>query len=90
MEAFGLDTGKLKNVDIGVPFLQLSLACQGLGISFKPEVLARADLASGDLCRVPIASPFSVTYYAVTPIDPVRRQAQAFIDWLKGTLEKHE
>lgn len=88
MKAFGLDTAILKNVDIGAPFLQLTLARQGLGISFTPEVLVREDLASRDLCRVPIASPFSVTYYAVTPIGPVRQQAQAFIDWLKGTLQK--
>ena len=86
MKTFGLDTATLKNVDIGAPFLQLTLARQGLGISFTPEVLVREDLASGDLCRVPIASPFSVTYYAVTPIGPVRPPAQAFIDWLKGTL----
>lgn len=89
MKAFGLDTQRLKNVDIGVPFLQLSLARQGLGISFTPEVLVRDELASGDLCRVPLPSPFSVTYYAVTPVGPVRPQAQTFITWLKKTLAKH-
>nr|WP_258091974.1 LysR substrate-binding domain-containing protein [Salipiger pentaromativorans] len=88
MKAFGLDTQRLKNVDIGVPFLQLPLARQGLGVSFAPEVLVRDDLASGALCRVPLPSPFSVTYYAVTPAGPVRPQAQAVITWLKKTLAK--
>ncbi len=90
MKAFGFDTQKLKNVDIGVPFLQLSLARQGLGLSFTTEVLVREDLASGDLCRVPLPSPFAITYYAVTPVGPVRPQAQTFIDWLKVTLAQQE
>ena len=90
IKAFGLETQRLKNVDIGVPSLQLSLACQGLGISFTTEVLVRNELASGDLLRVPLPSPFSVTYYAVTPVGPVRPQAQTFITWLKKTLAKHE
>ncbi|MDP7152554.1 MAG: LysR substrate-binding domain-containing protein [Paracoccaceae bacterium] len=90
IQAFGLDTQRLKNVDIGVPSLQLSLARQGLGISFTPEVLVRNELASGDLLRVPLPSPFSVAYYAVTPVGPVRPQAEAFITWLKETFAEIE
>ena len=86
MRAFGLDTQKLKNVDIGVPFLQLSLARQGLGLSFTTEVLVRNDLSSGDLCRVPVASPFSVTYYAVKPVGTSRPKTEAFITWIKSAL----
>ena len=86
IEAFGLDRGQLRNVDIGVPSLQLSLARQGLGIAFATDVLVRDDLASGDLVRVPLPSPFSVTYHAVTPAGPVRPQARAFIAWLKQAL----
>lgn len=90
IKAFGLETQKLKNVDISVPHLQLSLARQGLGIAFAPEVLVRDELASGDLLRVALPSPFSVTYYAVTPVGQIRTPAQTFITWLKKTLVKHE
>ncbi len=86
VQSFGLDTSKLRNVDLGVPFLQLSLARQGLGISFATEVLVRDDLASGELCRVPVPSTCNVTYYAVTPTGPVRPQAATFIKWLKAEL----
>ena len=88
MKAFGLDTQKLKNVDIGVPFLQLTLARRGLGLSFTTEVLVRDDLAAGDLRRVPVSSPASIKYYAVTPTGAVRPQAQAFISWLRGSIAK--
>ncbi|SFI86707.1 LysR family transcriptional regulator [Celeribacter neptunius] len=86
LAAFGLDATKLKNVDIGVPSLQLSLARQGLGLSFTTEVLVRDELAAGVLHKLPLPSPFAITYYAVTPVGPVRPQARAFIDWLKKTL----
>lgn len=88
VQAFGLDTDKLKNVDLGSPILQLSSARQGMGITFAPEIVVHDDLASGDLCRVPVPSPFSLTYYAVTPIGPVRPQAAAVITWLKESLTK--
>lgn len=88
LAAFGLDTGVLKNVDIGVPSMQLTLARQGLGIAFAAEILVQDELASGELVRVPLASPFSVTYSAVTPVGPIRPQAQAFIKWLKETLAR--
>lgn len=86
VRAFGVDTDKARNVDLGAPILQLSAARQGLGITFTTEILVRDDLASGDLCRVPVPSPFSVTYYVVTPKGPVRPQATAFIEWLSKAL----
>ncbi len=88
IKAFGLDTKTVKNVDIGVPFLQITLARQGLGLSFAPEILVLNELKSGELRKVPVPSPFSITYYAVTPEGPIRPQAKAFVDWLKGTLAK--
>lgn len=88
MKAFGLDTSKLKNADVGVPSFHFSLARQGLGLTFTPEILVREDLASGVLRRVPGTSPFSITYYAVTPVGPVSPQAAAVIAWLKETLAK--
>lgn len=86
IRAFGLDVSKVKNVDLGTPFLQLSSARQGLGLTFTTEILVREDLETGELCKVPVQSPFSVTYYAATPVGPIRPQAKAFIDWLKSTL----
>ncbi len=88
IQAFGLDTSTLKNVDIGVPFLQISLARQGLGLSFAAEILVRNELKSGELRRVPVPSPYSITYYAVTPEGPIRPQAEVFVEWLKRTLAK--
>lgn len=86
LAAFGLDYRQLRNVDIGVPHLHLTLARQGLGLAFTPEILVQEDLASGALCRAPLPSPFALTYYAVTPGGPLRPQARAFIDWLKEAL----
>ncbi|OSQ42680.1 LysR family transcriptional regulator, partial [Marivita geojedonensis] len=90
MKALGLDPQRLRNVDVGAPFLQLSLARQGLGLWLTAEVLVRDDLASGDLRRVPVPSPFSMKYYAATPVGPVRPHARTFINWLKAALTKQE
>lgn len=90
VQAFGQDTKTITNVDLGSPFFLLSAARQGLGLIVTPEILVRDDIASGVLCKVPLPSAFSVTYYAATPIGPIRPQAAAFIDWLKDTLAKQE
>ena len=86
LAAFGLDHRKLRNADVGVQSYQFSLARQGLGLITAPEVLARDDLASGALRRVPVPSPASITFYAVTPKGPVRRETDLLISWLKETL----
>lgn len=86
--AIGLDTEKLKSVDLGSPILHLSSVRQGLGLTFTSEILVRDDLASGTLRRAPVPSPFSVTYYAVTPTGPARPQIKTFINWLKAVLAK--
>lgn len=86
VRAFGLDTDNLRNADLGTPFLQLDAARRGLGITFTTEILVRDDIAAGRLRRVPVPSPFSVTYYAVTPTGPLRPEAMAFIAWLKTIL----
>lgn len=90
LDAFGLDFRKLKNADIGVQTYQYALARQGMGLTAAPEVLVREDLASGALCRVPVPSPLSITFYVVTPDRQVRPQAQEFIVWLKETLATEE
>lgn len=87
LNAFGLDYRKLRNADVGVQSFQLSLARQGMGLTAVPEVLVRDDLASGALRRVPVPSPGSITFYAVTPSGPMRPQAAIFVDWLMEILE---
>ncbi|MBW4985012.1 LysR family transcriptional regulator [Mameliella sp. CS4] len=88
MRAFGLDPEKLRNADLGVPFLQLNIVRSGLGLIFAPEINVRQDLAAGTLRRVPMPSPFSMGYYAVTPKGPVRPQTRVFIEWLKGVVRE--
>lgn len=84
--AIGLDIETLRSVDLGSPILHLSSVRQGLGLTFTTEILVREDLTMGLLCKAPVPSPFSVTYYAVTPSGPKRPQARTFIEWLKGAL----
>lgn len=90
MKAFGLDTRSIKNNDVGVPFLQFSLVRQGLGLAIAPEVLVREELRSGQLCKVPVSSPLSVTYYAVTPLGTVPPRVKAFISWLRKAMEREK
>ncbi len=86
LEAFGLDPGELRNADIGVPAYHFALARQGTGLTPTPEILVREDLASGALRKVPVPSPFSVTYYAATPVGPVRPQVRAVLTWLQDSF----
>lgn len=86
MRAFGLDPSKTKNVDIGVPSLQLSLARQGLGLTFTTEILVRNDIKSGVLARLPIPSPLSLKYFVLTPKNVVNPKAEAFISWLRDIM----
>jgi len=90
LEAFGLDPDSLENADVGVPSYHFSLARQGAGLTTTPEILVREDLASGLMRRVPVPSPFSVTYYAVTPAGPMRPQVGAVLDWLRDTFSEQD
>lgn len=88
VRAFGFDPGRVRNVDLGSPILQLASARQGLGLAPTTEIIVRQDLAEGTLVRVPVPSPFSVRYYAVTPKGPVRPQAALFLDWLMSVIDR--
>lgn len=86
LRAFGLDPSKIKNVDIGVPSLQLSLVRQGMGLTFTTEILVRDDLKSGALSRLPIPSPLSIKYYVLRPRTVLSPKAEIFISWLKDIM----
>ena len=83
LRAVGLDPDRLKNVDLGSPFLEFAAAREGLALIVSPEILVRDDLASGRLCEVPVTGLRGTRYYAVTPKGSIRPQAASFIDWLK-------
>lgn len=87
LRAFGMDPGRLRNVDLGAPFLVMASARRGLGITFAPEIIAREDLAAGTLVRLPVPPAFVLRYFTVTPRGPVRPQARAFIDWLRDIVQ---
>ncbi len=86
LRAFGLHLETLRNADFGVTSYHISLVRRGLGVSMFPEVFVRDDVASGTLRQITPPTKISVTFYAVTPVGPVRPQAQIFLDWLKQNL----
>jgi LysR family glycine cleavage system transcriptional activator len=79
----GLDTSRLKLVDMGSPHLELSACRQGLGAGTATEIICRADIEAGRLVVLPLTGLPVVTYAAVLPRGPRRPAVDAFADWLQ-------
>ncbi len=79
----GLDTSRLKLVDIGSPHLELQACRQGLGAGTATEIICRADLEAGRLVRLPLTGLPVITYAIVLPRGPRRAAVEAFAGWLQ-------
>jgi LysR family transcriptional regulator, glycine cleavage system transcriptional activator len=78
----GIDPEALTLVRLGSPYLEMSAARRGLGVTLATEIICRDDIAAGRLVVLPIDGLSSLTYAVVRPKGPRRLAADQFADWL--------
>jgi len=82
----GFDPDVFQFRNVGPMSMEASAARLGYGIMICPEVMARDDLASGELEQLDIPDLGMMAYHIVTPQGRVRPSAGAYIAWLKRQL----
>ncbi|MBF9030650.1 LysR family transcriptional regulator [Rhodobacterales bacterium HKCCE3408] len=82
----GLDPDRLTYRDVGPPTMEPAAARMGFGVMVCPEIMVREDLASGELCRLPLEIRGTVAYYAAMPQGPRHPHLQVYVDWLVRAL----
>lgn len=80
----GIELEPSQLVTVGSPHLELSAAMLGLGLALAPEVIVRAELASGKLREVVVLGFPDAHYYVTTPSGPRRAATGAFVDWVRS------
>ena len=83
LQRTGVRLDPSKKVDIGTPYLEIAAAVLGMGLIFGPEIVLRAELASGKLREVPFEGDFNAHYSLVLPTGPRRPATAAFVDWVR-------
>ena len=83
LQRTGVRLDPSKKVDIGTPYLEIAAAVLGMGLIFGPEIVLRAELASGKLREVPFEGDFKDHYLLVLPTGPRRPATAAFVDWVR-------
>lgn len=89
LRELGLEPAKLRNVDLGSPFLQLSAVQQGLGAALVPEIIIGSELSDGRLVALPApqeADAWVARYYLAIPTGPMRSGVRQFVAWLREML----
>ncbi len=79
----GIERDLSQRVTVGSPYLEISAAVTGLGLTLATEAIVRAELASGQLREVPMSGFPEAHYYVAMPSGPRRAATQAFVDWVK-------
>ena len=86
LRSAGFDPDGLTFRNIGPPSLEPAAARMGYGVMICPEIMARADIATGDLVRLDMPDLGMMAYDVVTPSGHVRPSASAYIAWLRRQL----
>lgn len=79
----GIELDPSLNVSVGSPYLEISAAVAGLGLTLATEAIIRAELASGRLREVDVSGFPETHYYATMPSGPRRAATRAFVDWVR-------
>ncbi|MDM7932319.1 LysR substrate-binding domain-containing protein [Tabrizicola sp.] len=79
----GIELDPLLNVSVGSPYLEISAAVAGLGLTLATEAIIRAELVSGRLREVDVSGFPETHYFATMPSGPRRAATRAFVDWVR-------
>lgn len=83
LEQCGIDTGRMRTLDLGNPSMKVRAAEEGVGLVLEAECDVRLQLQSGTLKVAPIAIDQVSQFFIVTPPRRPRPAVAAFIRWLE-------
>lgn len=83
LEQSGIDTSRIRALDLGNPSLEVRAGEEGMGLVLESELDVRPQLDSGALKVAPIKINHVSQYFIVTPPWKPRPAVAAFVNWLE-------